>query len=223
MNEKLDNPVWHSLSETHNKFSIGFEHLKFYNPDYCPFGAFDVDGVMFTEIDEYAKLADNFFIVGKKPSFSNEIVLKDELVCLQMTIQNKVDVVSTAAIIKLNDKYNDELFDLVNLIQPGYFKKKTVMMGDYYGIFQDDTLVAVSGERMKMHQFTEVSAVVTHPRYTGKGYASQLVACTVNKIFEQNKIPYLHVAENNTTAIHLHETLGFRTRTKISFWNLVKT
>ena len=223
MTENLDNPVWQSLSETHKKFSIVYEHLKFYTPDHCPFGAFDVDGDMFAEIDEYAKLADNFFIVGKKPLSSNKIVLKSELVCLQMIIENKVDLNFTAPIIRLNDEFTDQLFDLVNLVQPGYFKRNTVMMGDYYGIFQNDTLIAVSGERMKMNHFTEVSAVVTHPLHTGKGYARQLVAFTVNKIFDQNRIPYLHVAEKNVGAIQLYQTLGFKTRRKISFWNLVKT
>jgi predicted GNAT family acetyltransferase len=223
MTEKLDNPVWHSLSETHNKFSICYEHLRFYAPDYCTFGGFDVDGDLRSEIDEYAKLTNSFFIVGEKPTFSNTIVLKNELVCLQMIVSNKIEASFTDAIVRLNDEFNDQLFGLVNLVQPGYFRKKTVMMGDYYGIFQNDTLVAVSGERMKMNQYTEVSAVVTHPHHTGKGYARQLVAFTVNKIFDQNGIPYLHVAENNLGAMHLYETLGFKTRTKISFWNLVRT
>lgn len=222
MTEKLDNPVWYSLSETHKKFAIVYKHLKFYTPDHCPFGAFDVDGDMFAEIDEYAKLTDNFFIVGKKPSFSNKTVLKNELGCLQMVVENKIDVNSTATIIRLNDEFNDQLFDLVNLVQPGYFKRGTVTMGDYYGIFQNDMLVAASGERMKMNDFTEVSAVVTHSLHTGKGYAKQLVAFTVNNIFDQGKIPFLHVAENNVAAIQLYQTLGFKTRTKISFWNLVK-
>jgi predicted GNAT family acetyltransferase len=94
-------------------------------------------------------------------------------------------------------------------------------MGDYFGVFKDNTLVAVTGERMKMNEFTEVSAVVTHPLYTGRGYAKQLVAYTVNKIFDQNKTPYLHVAEKNNGAIRLYEKLGFKTRRKISFWNFV--
>jgi GNAT superfamily N-acetyltransferase len=222
MTQNLDNPVWHSLSETHKKFSIVYEHLKFYRPDHCPFGAFRVHGDMLAEMDEYARLTDNFFIVGKRPSFSNKIVLKNELVCLQMIVENKIDLNFTEVIVRLNDEFNDQLFDLVNLVQPGYFKWKTVMMGDYYGIFQNDTLVAVSGERMKMKHFTEVSAVVTHPLHTGKGYARQLVAFTVNNILDQNKIPYLHVAEKNVPAIALYQTLGFKTRTKISFWNLVK-
>jgi hypothetical protein len=35
------------------------------------------------------------------------------------------------------------------------------LLGDYYGIFKDNKLVAVTGERMKVNAFTEVSAIVT--------------------------------------------------------------
>src|SRR5262249_13675797 len=160
------------------KFSITYDHLKFYRPEHCPFGAFHVDGDMSTEIDQYAKLIDSFFIVGKRPLFSNKIVLKNELVCLQMIIEKKIDLSLREAIVSLNDKFNNQLFNLVNLVQPGYFKGKTMMMGNYYGIFQNDELVAVSGERMKMSDCTEVSAVVSHPLHVGKGYAKQLVAFT---------------------------------------------
>ena len=73
---------------------------------------------------------------------------------------------------------------------------------------------------MKMNGFTEVSAVVTHPSYSGKGFARQLVTHTVNNIFDENKLPFLHVAETNFGAIELYEKLGFKTRRRMSFWNL---
>ncbi len=148
--------------------------------------------------------------------------MKKELVCLQMIIDNKIDSAAIDEIKKLDGEYSDALYNLVNLVQPGYFKRKTELLGDYYGILKNDQLVAVTGERMKMHDYTEVSAVVTHPDHTGKGYAKQLVAYTVNKIFNENKTPCLHVAEINTGAIKLYEKLGFKTRRKISFWNIIK-
>lgn len=39
-NSKLDNPVWFSLDETHKELAIVYDSVKFYNPDYCPFGGF---------------------------------------------------------------------------------------------------------------------------------------------------------------------------------------
>ena len=32
----LDNPVWHSLNETHRSFSIDYGSLKCYDPAFCP-------------------------------------------------------------------------------------------------------------------------------------------------------------------------------------------
>jgi predicted GNAT family acetyltransferase len=75
---------------------------------------------------------------------------------------------------------------------------------------------------MKMNDFTEVSAIITHPDHTGKGYAKQLITYVVNAIFDENKIPYLHVVESNIGAIKLYEKLGFVTRRKMSLWNITK-
>lgn len=73
---------------------------------------------------------------------------------------------------------------------------------------------------MKMDGYTELSAIVTHPQHTGKGYAKQLIVHASNKIFAESQIPYLHVADTNINAIGLYKKLGFVTRKKISFWKL---
>src|SRR5439155_25852607 len=99
-----------------------------------------------------------------------------------MIIKKRIALEFKDEIIRLNNEFDKPLYDLVNLVQPGYFKRKTVLMGDYYGIFKDGKLVAVTGARMKMNDFTDISAVVTNPLYTGRGYAKQLVAYTgINK------------------------------------------
>lgn len=219
---KLDNPVWHSLSETHQIFSVDYSGIKFYHPDYCPFGGFDISDNISKYIDEYSTLADNFFIVGDKPELSNRLVLKKELVCLQMIINDKIDIETKEDIIALSNQHTDALFQLVTLVQPGYLKKKTALLGNYFGIFKNGQLISVTGERMKMNDFVEVSAIVTHPDHTGLGYAKQLIAHTINNIFNQSKTPYLHVAETNIGAIRLYEKLGFSTRRKMSFWNITK-
>lgn len=219
---KLDNPVWHSLSESHHRFAVNYEGVKFYHPDYCPFGGIQTTENISAHLDHYSTLTDTFFIVGSKPELSNNLTLKRELVCLQMIIHNKIDQAINENITKLTIEHYDALFQLVNLVQPGYFKKKTALLGNYYGIFNSGRLISVTGERMIMNDFVEVSAIVTHPDHTGKGYAKQLIAHTVNHILNQNQTPYLHVVESNFAAIKLYERLGFTTRKTMSFWNISK-
>jgi GNAT superfamily N-acetyltransferase len=219
---KLDNPVWHSLNETHAPFSITYNNLKCYSPDYCPFGGYEPGINISNFLEAYSTLIDNFFIVGEKPFFPPTLELKCELVCLQMVIDKQPAGLLNEKILRLNGAHEQDLFELVNLVQPGYFRHKTVLLGDYYGIFKNGQLISVTGERMRMNGFTEVSAVVTHPGHVGRGYAKQLITFVVNKVLEENKRPFLHVAETNNPAIHLYQKMGFSTRRKISFWNFRK-
>ena len=219
---KLDNPVWNSLSETHQSFAIDYDFIKFYHPDYCPFGGFTKTENTGKCIDEYAQLVDNFFIIGQKPNISANLKLNNELVCLQMIIYDKIEFTIEDEIVELNETHLNDLLGLVKIVYPEYFKKKTAALGNYYGIFKNNQLVAVTGERMKMNEFTEVSAVITHPDYIGKGYAKQLVTHTVNAILKQKKTPFLHVSKTNVGAIKLYEKLGFHARKEISVWNITK-
>ncbi len=73
---------------------------------------------------------------------------------------------------------------------------------------------------MQMDDMTEVSAVITDTDYLGKGYAKQLVAFVSGKIFDDNKTPFLHVAESNMGAKKLYDKLGFCHRGKINLWGV---
>ena len=217
---KLDNPVWYSLSEVHRNFSIDYNSIKFYHPDYCPFGGVKSNDGISKHIADYSKLVDNFFVVGEKPELPTDLELKKELVCLQMVADGKIATEIKDKIIVLGDEHIEALYQLVTAVQPGYFRKKTPLLGNYYGIFKDGQLVSVTGERMKMDGFVELSAIVTHPGHVGKGYAKQLISHAVNNIFTAGRRAFLHVAETNTGAIRLYEKSGFKTRRKMSFWNI---
>lgn len=219
---KLDNPVWYSLSESHKTFAVNYDDIKFYQPDYCPFGGFQYPRNTLDPMTEYSRMIGNFFIVGERPDIPIPLNMQKELVCLQMIIKHKINIEQKDDITPLSADQAKDLIELVNLVQPGYFKRKTFQLGDYFGIIKNNTLISVSGERMKMNDFVEVSSIVTHPDHTGKGYAKQLIAHTVNRIMDQDKIPYLHVLETNEAAIKLYEKLGFAIRRKISFWNIIR-
>ena len=219
----LDNPVYYALEEEHHSFAWGEQGVRAYKPQYVPFASFT--NRLQTEhlLSRYAQLSPDFYVVGEQPIIAEGLVCKAELICCQMLLSNEVHIPVTATIeLLVSALQKKELRSLVNLVQPGYFKENTTDLGRYYGIYEQGKLVAVSGERMQLNHFTEISAVVTHPQFTGKGYAKQLVYHTAREIKQQGKIPFLHVKEDNRVAIHLYQKLGFITRRKISFWHIQK-
>ena len=219
---KLDNPVWYSLAESHKNLAFNYNTTRFYNPEYCAFGAFNELSNNEDDLLAYAKLVPSFFIFGAKPNLPKPLQFKDELLCLQMIVSDKIKLTYIDEIVKLDESHRPALLALVKIVYPEYFKSKTADLGNYYGIFKNNQLVAITGERMQMDDFIEVSAVITHPEHTGKGYAKQLVAYTANAILEQNKIPFLHVAAANIGAVKLYEKLGFITRIKMSIWQIAQ-
>lgn len=219
---KLDNPVWYSLAESHKNLAFNYNTTRFYNPEYCAFGAFNELSNNEDDLLAYAKLVPSFFIFGTKPNLPEPLQFKDELLCLQMIVSDKIKLTYTDKIVKLDGSHRPALLALVKIVYPEYFKSKTADLGNYYGIFKNNQLVAITGERMQMDEFIEVSAVITHPEHTGKGYAKQLVAYTANAILKQHKIPFLHVAEANIGAVKLYEKSGFITRIKMSIWQIAQ-
>jgi predicted GNAT family acetyltransferase len=65
---------------------------------------------------------------------------------------------------------------------------------------------------MKVPDFTEVSAVCTHPDHLGKGYAAAVMSLAMQNIVNAGETPFLHVRADNQRAIDLYERLGFRKR-----------
>ena len=222
--DKLDSPVWHSLEETHQPFSLSYEGAKFYDPSYCPFGSFKSDEKSEFVTREYSAICPDFYVVGDQPRCSDGLRIKENNVCNQMIIKHSPTIKVNERIVELSHTdQKQELIDLVNLVQPGFIKEKTPSLGTYFGVYKNNSLVAAAGERMKMNHFTEISAVVTHPQFVRKGYAKQLLKHFVDSILMQKKIPYLHVSQTNLNAIKLYHSLGFTVRRNISFWHIVKS
>ena len=55
------------------------------------------------------------------------------------------------------------MVELAKLTEPGPFRERTIELGNFYGIFESDRLVAMAGQRTRVPGFVEVSAVCTHP------------------------------------------------------------
>jgi predicted GNAT family acetyltransferase len=93
-------------------------------------------------------------------------------------------------------------------------------LGRYFGIYQDDRLAAIIGERLGMDAYQEISAVCTHPDFNGRGYARRLLALLSNDNLERGRTPFLHVSHQNQRAKQLYEQAGYHLRRDIEFWSL---
>lgn len=220
MEKKIKNPVWDSLCETHRSFSLSYEDVKFYNPEICPFGAFTDASKTAKALNAYAKLTDSFFLVSENetPTFDdNNVILDHKIEGCQMVLENFIEVDITETIVPLTKKHQEQIYQLIWLVMPGYYQQRSIEMGNYFGIFKDQKLVAVSGQRMQTNNWIEISAIVTHPDYTRRGYAKQLTAHVTKEILKENKHPILHTTKGNA-AIGLYESLGFKLTREMNWW-----
>ncbi|QNK61012.1 GNAT family N-acetyltransferase [Pedobacter sp. PAMC26386] len=220
-NYQLDNPIWHALNSTHNKFALGEQTMLRYPADILPFMAFEhSDESPLTKIESQMGTNEKAFIVGKLPAIPTNWSVFSKLECLQMICHQPINFIKKEDydIVQLQPENADEMVEFINGIQPGYFERGTPSLGNYYGIRVNGKLIAMAGERLKMTGYTEISAVCTDPAFTGKGLAQYLITQLCNEIRQRDEVPFLHVVDTNTRAIRLYEFLGFEKRTTIPFW-----
>ncbi|MFI1071444.1 GNAT family N-acetyltransferase [Streptomyces puniciscabiei] len=110
-----------------------------------------------------------------------------------------------------------EMLDLVARTRPGPFLPRTVELGTYLGIRRRGALIAMAGERLHPPGWTEISAVCTDPAFRGEGLATRLILAVAHGIRERGETPFLHTSAENTGAIRLYESLGFRLRRRTAF------
>src|SRR5213075_1912153 len=77
-------------------------------------------------------------------------VLK-EMECYQMVYKEPIDKFTTMAtplITPLSMKHVPQMLELTKLTRPGPFFEKTILFGNYFGIFIEGRLAAITGQRM---------------------------------------------------------------------------
>jgi GNAT superfamily N-acetyltransferase len=211
----LNNPFWNSLRTTHQSFAIGTEHAKKFPKNILPFMGLESDHVAFLdEIRPFFDSSEEVFVKEGIRSIPEDWTIVNRISCIQMICDQLPSFrpAYSENIEKLGLESLNELFQLVNLVQPGFLRKRTHLLGDYYGVRKNGKLVATAGERLKMDGFIEVSAVCTLPDHTGKGYAQQLMLVVCEAIFKKGQVPILHVLDSNERAIRLYQMFNFRKR-----------
>lgn len=219
---QLDNPAWYALTSAQQHFAVGGPFVKRYQKGILPFAAYAPGKAdLIEELRHWLQPNEIFYIIGELPPLPAGMTLLKELPCLQMVVEAPIQLATPAPpIVPLTLLHSAHLFNLIQKVQPGYYEPDTWQLGNYYGIWHNDELVAVAGERMRLDSLTEVSAICTHPDYTGRKYAQYLTAHVCNENFAQGKTPFLHVLSTNERAIRLYEYLGFVTRREIGIWQV---
>ena len=112
--------------------------------------------------------------------------------------------------VRLGPQHASQALQLAVLTNPGPLGQRTIELGDYFGWFEGERLVAMAGERMHAGLLREVSGVCTHPDFQGRGLARRLMIKLIRRQMQRGETPFLHVMRANNGAHALYERLGFR-------------
>lgn len=216
----LDNPIWNALQTGNSGMAAGTAAMQYFPAEIAPFAGMPQWSEQAFEALKAAERPEGDVFILFSPE---EIAVPDawkvlaRLPLYQMVYaHSQAPVTSPAAVIvPLSEQDVPPMLELTRLTNPGPFRNRTLEFGHYYGVKQEGQLVALTGRRLRPLPYHEVSAVCTHPDFSGRGYAAQLVAAQVKLILEEGGIPFLHVKEDNTGAVRLYEKLGFVIRTSV--------
>ena len=145
--------------------------------------------------------------------------IKHEIKGLQFVFSGKTGTTNDPLpLVSLENRHVDQMIALATLTKPGPFDKRTIEFGHYYGVFDNHQLVAMTGQRLHPYDYTEISAVCTHPGSVGRGYAAALIQHQLQLICTSGQVPFLHVRDDNERAIALYERLGFTRNGAMNFY-----
>lgn len=220
MTPYLNNPVYAALSTTDASFNIGNEAVKFFHQEVSPFAGFDEETKNgFDQLHDLLPQGRKILYAIPAPiAAPNGWEVQHEIEGRQFVYEVGTVNGSFPEIVPLNETHVEEMIALTRLTKPGPFDKRTIEFGQYHGIFENGKLAAMTGQRLHINNYTEISAVCTHPDHLGKGYATSLLQHQLQIILNNGETPFLHVRADNDRAIAVYERLGFKVSRPMFFY-----
>jgi predicted GNAT family acetyltransferase len=217
MTHPLDRPIWSALTTRQQDLAEGGALARRYPTAITPFA------------DMADMSAESFAALGKLVSgpevavlFTPDAVTAPEefKVLLAETGEQMIGTpaespIPGVEIVTLGADDVPGMLALTELTKPGPFSARTHELGTYLGIRIDGQLIAMTGERMKPGNYTEMTAVCVHPSHRGRGYAQALLGAVAGQISARGEIPFLHVFTDNTSAIALYRRQGMKIRRRL--------
>jgi len=216
----LHNPPYHALLSGDKHLSFGNDKVKFFDEEVSPFVGFEHDYEKgFSDLYELLPAGRKILYANPSPiTHPAGWQVQHEIKGLQFVYEGGAISGLFSNVIPLTAKYVEEMVQLARLTKPGPFASRTIEFGNYHGIFDNDRLIAMTGQRLHVQNCTEISAVCTHPDHLGKGYAFTLLQHQLQIILQQGQLPFLHVRADNERAIALYERIGFKVSGPMNFY-----
>jgi predicted GNAT family acetyltransferase len=213
----LDYPIWTALISSQEALAQGGALARRFPPDIAPFAA-----IADTSVQSFASLgalmseseiAVLFTPDSVTPPAEFKVLLAETG---EQMIGTPAEIsIRGVEIVTLGVDDVPAMMELTKLTKPGPFTPRSHELGTFLGIRVGGQLVAMTGERMKPANYTEMTAVCVHPDHRGRGYAQMLLGAVARQISARGESPFLHVFSNNDSAIALYRRQGMEIRRRL--------
>jgi ribosomal protein S18 acetylase RimI-like enzyme len=214
----LDNPVWSALEGPHRGLAGRFSDVVWYPPSLAPFVAIPAPNVVPDLESAYAQgLGDQAYFVGVVPDVLPEnwrLATSSHILQLFPTADIPLHGADAGTILGEADEH--AMRALTRIAFPDFFRDRTRELGMYLGVYADQQLIAMAGERLALPGLQEISGVCTHPDFAGRGHARRLTRALLSLHRQRGIRSFLHVSEGNAAARRLYESMGFAMRASLA-------
>jgi ribosomal protein S18 acetylase RimI-like enzyme len=211
-NALLDHIFWHTLNGAHRRWSDGTDSIRRYTQGFSPIIAFaDPARPDLAALAPWCASGEHFacdsWTGAAPPGWRVEVessmfrMLWDDTRALPAA-----DPAPDA--VPLRAEHAPQALALATLCKPGPFGIRTIELGDYFGYFDGERLVAMAGERLRAPGLCEISGVCTDPDYQGRGLAKKLILKLLQRHAARGDRSFLHVMHDNP-AHQLYLNMGF--------------
>jgi GNAT superfamily N-acetyltransferase len=210
-NALLDNIFWHALNGAHRHCSDGTGTIRRYTQGFSPIIAFaDPAQPDFAALAPWCAAGEHFYCDSwsgtPPPGWRVEV----ESTMFRMLWAGALpDADPAPDAVPLRAEHAQQALALATLCKPGPFGIRTIELGDYFGYFDGERLMAMAGERLRATGLCEISGVCTHPDYQGRGLAKKLIAKLLLRHAARGERSFLHVMRSNP-AHQLYLDMGFQ-------------
>jgi ribosomal protein S18 acetylase RimI-like enzyme len=212
MKHLLDNITWHTLAGPHAKYAAGTDDVRRYAQGFSPILGFaDPGRPNFATLARFCERGERFYSEGWSGATPAGWRIDAESTMFKMIWEAQMPATDAAPdAVPLRSEHAAQALELATLTRPGPFGLRTIELGEYFGYFDDQRLMAMAGERMCAPTLREISGVCTDPDFQGRGLARKLMLKLVRRQMQRGETPFLHVMRENGGARRLYERMGFR-------------